>query len=234
MPTIRVNINQTNGRVGRTLPSLLRGQLSQEDWRAFAAKLEHAVKPAIRLRWLFPIVSLGLFLVTLSIFATTFATASASGPSSHSGPPVGPFVVVPILWVVAIVGLFACTHMTSNHISEDLQSICDQASRKYPNLSFHLQEEQYYMGRGGYRTKYYVEIQTSASPMINPSSLPPQDPAVSPMYTPEIDVEAVPIVVAEPEKNLTVVARLERLENLRSHLTGEEYARKRQDILNSL
>jgi len=193
--------------------------------------LEKAAKPAIRFQWLTPAVFLGLFLVTVVIFATTFGTADLSS----SGPPIGPFVVVPVIWVITMGGFFACACGIRSRITEDLHSICERESQKYPNISFHLKEEQYYVHNmhssshgGGYRTNYYIEILIASQ--MTPSFQ--NAPAISPSYI-QPDVEAVPIVAAEPEIS-SVASRLDQLEKVKHHLTAKEYEQKRLDILRSL
>lgn len=222
--TVRVDLPSA-GRVDRTVPALLGKCISSRAWTAFCERLDEAMEPARRARCFFLIVFGGLFLVTILIFALSFAAsfASASSGPGGGGVPIGPFVIVPIIWVATFIGVTAYVYNSSRRLREKLQRICEEETKGYsPHLSFHVKEDQgyYYHHHDhsgyGYRTSLYIEIQINAGTTITADVEAPMATAVA------FEEQEIPVATVPPVES-SVADHMNKLELKKHHLTPEEY-----------
>jgi len=232
--TVRVDLPSA-GRVDRTVPARLRNYISSPSWSSFCEQLDEAMERARRARCFVPIIFGGLFLVTALIFSLSFTAASSTG--MNSGPPIGPFVIVPILWVVTMIVVFVCSMNFNRKVREKLQSICEMETRTYyPRLSFHVKENQvydYYYQRdaSGTRTLLYIEVQINTRATATTTTADVEAPIMAtafPYKEPEI-----PVATTAPVE-LSVADRMDRLEQIKHHLSPDVYEHKKQEILDSI
>lgn len=144
------------------MPVSLEGYMTEREWDHLANRMDSAMLPAGRLQIILPMTMVLWFLVTITIFITTFSTR---GGSQSDGLPIGPFIVVPVLFVVLVAGITVATQLTRNNIQTKALKICRNFSQKHAGtLSFHFKQkphmyhphiEIYY---GGYITQSYLEV----------------------------------------------------------------------------
>jgi len=239
MSTVRVDL--LNGRVDRTLPALLQGHMTDSEWTAFSRKLERVVEPGLRAGRTIPFIFGGLFIVTVIIFAATFATFAKTSPEDGVGsvPPVAVFVFVPILWVVVGVGSIVMVRRRQTEVIDKLQCVCAEESRSYPHLSFHIREEGYvypalhgqYSNTYGYH--YYSRIYLEAQVTPRTTVVPDEEQAV-PVVMAQAVGDEPKVKVVEASAPPSIGVRLDQLDHIKNRLSMEEYERKRQEILDSL
>jgi hypothetical protein len=233
MSTVRVDF--LNGRVDRTMPVILEGHMSDSEWTAFSEKLDRALGPTLRVVRTVPLLFGGLFIVTVIIFATTFATTSLE---DSSGPPIAVFVIViivPILWVVVGIGSIVMMIRMQAEAINKLRCICAEESRIHPCLSFHIKEEGYFphdhVHSGGYHyhSRIYLEVQVTPRTIAAPD----EEQAI-PVVMAQAVGDAPEIKVVEALAPPSVAMRLDQLDQIKHRLSTEEYERKRLEILDSL
>jgi hypothetical protein len=194
--------------------------MSQDAWEIFCENLEAELKVALWGSFFTAFVFLGLFLITIIIFANSYSNFEQYGATAD--PPVGPFVVVPVLFVFIVGGTMCFKAALEYQVRGNLHRICEEESKKYWNLSFHIKEEIFHSyDSNGTRSeqKYHLEIQTGL-------------PATSKAFGKGHSIPAA--LASAPAKALSPTERLEQLEKIKVHLTTEEYKQKKMEILDSV
>jgi hypothetical protein len=188
--------------------------MSQDAWEILCDVLDKELVTARKGQLCLILTPLALFLVSALLIALSFSSRSLLA-----------FIVLPVLWVVTIGGLVLYTRNLGSRIKGNLQHFCEEESRKYSDLSFHIKEivhrtyDRNPTDGSGTRTTWYLEIQIG--------------PPTARIFGVE---QQIPMAIASApvEPIISPAERLEQLDKMKKHLTTEEYERKRWEILDSV
>jgi amino acid permease len=107
--------------------------MSQDAWEIFCENLEAEQPKALFGKFCPAFAFLGFFLITIMIFANSYSNFEQYG--ANADPPVGPFVIVPVLFVAFVGGTMCFKAALEYQVRGNLQRICEDESKKYWNLS---------------------------------------------------------------------------------------------------
>jgi uncharacterized membrane protein len=225
---IRVDIIQ--GKLDRTLPVSLQLYMNQNEWDNLAHEVDEAMTPVLCIQTFIPIAMVLWFLISAAIFAASFASSSLD-----SGLPIGPFVIVPVLFVLLVITIVIVQYGTSDKVQKKMSAICQRFTQRHAGmLSFHLKEETYMLyphndyshGRSHSASRYYLEILIATTTTTT---------AVASVIeaTPWPTESALPSAPIE-SKHLSAAERLAELDEIKHFLSKQEYQDKRRSILDSV
>lgn len=229
-----VQVDVIQGKLDRIMPVSLQSFMNQTEWDDLANKIDRAMAPALRLQIFIPVAMVSWFFLSAIIFGVTFA---ASSPASSGSLPIGPFVVVPALFVVMVIGIVVSTRQASEKVRDKTNAICRHFTEKHAGtLSFHIKQETYVHDSEHHAARCYLEIVTASYnvPMQYASVI-----EVAPIYdsgsasTTKDSKIVLPSAPIEPSKQLSAAERLAELEKMKHLLSKEEYQDKRRSILDS-
>jgi energy-coupling factor transporter transmembrane protein EcfT len=227
---IRVDIIQ--GKLDRTLPVSLQFYMNQNEWDTLAHEVDKAMAPVLCIQTFIPIAMVLWFLTSAAIFAASFASSSLD-----SGLPIGPFVIVPVLFVLLVISIVIVQYGTSDRVQKKMNAICQRFTQQHAGtLSFHLKQETYmvypyyYNSHGWSRSaaRYYLEIliaTTTTTTTTAVASVVEATPWPTERALPSAPIEA---------KHLSAAERLAELDEIKHLLSNQEYQDKRRSILDSV
>jgi uncharacterized membrane protein len=227
---IRVDIIQ--GKLDRTLPVSLQLYMNQNEWDNLAHEVDEAMTPVLCIQTFIPIAMVLWFLISAAIFATSFASSSLD-----SGLPIGPFVIVPVLFVLLVITIVIVQYGTSDKVQKKMSAICQRFTQRHAGtLSFHLKEETYMLyphndyshGRSHSTSRYYLEILIATTTTTTTTAVASVIEA-----TPWPTESALPSAPIE-SKHLSAAERLAELDEIKHFLSKQEYQDKRRSILDSV
>ena len=241
-----VNI-QVDGRpIDRTMPVILRGHMSAEDWTDFCNQHDEVAIPSVSSRSLssfpaFPFVMIFIVaIVTLVISFRREATRDLWNTSFSVGIPIGMFLLMGTLISSSICFMIVTSRESEKFIAA-LKRFCEETSNKQSSLTFHFKSESFITPSGSDRhkirtaDKYYIEV-CIAETTVDASP-------IASYYDPEIAIASAPLHISatkyyEPalamsssEASHSAAERLQELEKIKSLLTEKEYEQKRDDII---
>uniref|UniRef100_A0A7S3L5X5 Uncharacterized protein n=1 Tax=Amphora coffeiformis TaxID=265554 RepID=A0A7S3L5X5_9STRA len=242
MPSTTVRVDMISGKLDRTMPVSLQPYMNPSEWARLAQDMDRATALALRVQTLIPLAMLTWFVISAIVMFSSFYNADMDS----SGPPIGPFVVVPILFAVLVGGIVLVSRITADKVQTATNNICQRYTQRHAGiLSFHIKEDvymvpsSYHHDHHGHRTasRYSLEIVIANDDGTNAAAnhySPPTVYATVMEDSPYNDVENAVVQPSAPPKKELAADRLAELERIKHLLTPKEYQEKRQSILDSI
>lgn len=228
MTTMRIDFKSGEGDDGRvlamvidrTFPAGLNGLMSTNTWNNFCDQVDTANEPlnkAFKMTMKRPLLFFGVPIVA---FAIMLVLAIFVNPLLAVGLFGGLFV---LLAGVAFF-TFSSKFKVVLEARKELESVCENTSKQYSDISFHVRNERTWNGHNRRSTLItYIEVITS-------NNTGPSDQAFDSTYS------AFPIGVgaASAANGKSAAERLTELETVKDIISTEEYERKKQAILSDI
>lgn len=239
MPSSRIELSHGRGGIcggsgiDRTKPAVLEPYMNNKDWEEFCQKVDVALEPtnlATRIsRGTFCATFLIFFIVLiLSVVRTKTCFDNHSGYNSRGPNDCGPdsaLFVLPVVMIFVSTAAFCVSAVVATVVQREIQRICQDASRRQPQLSFHVRYERHYYRRDRRSsTTQYIEVSMDGN---NPPDTTVSTRTVIPMG------DAVPIASAVVTDG-SPAERLAELEKMKHLITPKEFETKRAEILASV
>lgn len=224
--------------------------MSSSAWTSFCDKVDDELMPLDKIKRLSRIGTVAFFLLFIVFMIAPFTWLASSGSSSDpwDQPSFGgfwAFLVGPLVLMAGMIGLSCFAAQRARNALKGVEGVCEDISKQYSALSFHVRFEYMVYGRhGGYNnynnnnnihhgrstiTTNYIEVNIAdaeaqiAVPTFGESAT-----------TTTVMPSAPPIVTATLAGKKTAADRLRDLDEMRDMLSREEYDRKRKEILDSV
>uniref|UniRef100_A0A7S2E7T8 Uncharacterized protein n=1 Tax=Trieres chinensis TaxID=1514140 RepID=A0A7S2E7T8_TRICV len=229
---------QQSIQVSRTQPAILNEHISTFAWNQFCDKIDQELHPMNKIRKVAGLMSCTCFAVfIIAPLATMISTFASTDPFSGRQPNIIAFILGPLIAMVGLIATQVIAMKKANQVIEGVKRVCDEVSKQQPRLSFHVRFERHYYhrqhdNRTGSHTTNYIEVIVAGGGAV---PLGTADMSALPYATNVTSNLGVPVVtssVAVPDRS--PAERLANLEEMKPHLSEQEYAAKRNDILNSV
>mmetsp|Transcript_34717 Transcript_34717/g.75984 ORF Transcript_34717/g.75984 Transcript_34717/m.75984 type:complete len:250 (+) Transcript_34717:92-841(+) len=228
-------------RISRVQPAAMANYMSSAAWTSFCDKVDDALKPLDQVRRISRLTFVAFFALFLVFMILPILTISSDPSSGMNFPFIG-FIIGPLLLMAGMIGMQCYAKQKSTNALKGLEAVCEDISKQYSQLSFHVRFDYILYGRygGGYHgnqyhrnngphtmTTNYIEVSVadveaaSAVPTYGDGGL--GAPSAPPLVTASL---------AGEEKS--AAERLRDLDEIRGMLSQEEYDRKRKEILDSV
>ena len=211
------NVNEV--KICRSYPDILNDIMSEGEWIRFCEVIDRKlelVQEANKTYALFTKMMSAFFLIM--VIAAFVANALSFGDLILAPVSFACFLVVGFL-------LYRGSMKLSSAINQ-LSSVCDEWTSKLPGVSFHIRDATELNGSRNRRPltrKIYLEVETSTSNVQAKTDI--ESVAT---FSPLSPSNLLP--TTRPEQK-TAVERLMELDEMKPHLTNEEYEKKRSEIL---
>lgn len=239
MPSARVEINDYNLRVDPTMPAIMKGRVAESEWKFFCEQVDEHLQGLKNIKKCFYIY-VG---IVVAGFLLTMVGIVLSFQMSPFGSTAFVLFLIPLGLMIGLI-IFACfLAKTANSTYEEVQRVCEEASKKQTLVSYHLRKDVVISGSGDHSNTHrnsYIEISISDTPIhqgtttTNAYATPGSSSAYTTMTAPSpySSSAASPYVSNYASSSATSTeSRLRDLENIKHLLTSEEYRDKRADIL---
>eukprot|EP00536_Pseudo-nitzschia_multiseries_P009172 jgi/Psemu1/325526/estExt_fgenesh1_pg.C_2510009 len=164
---ISVSINGTFG-IDRAMPSMLVGQITEVQWTQFCDRVDDSLVPLNKYGKLLCLASMIVFLGFAGAFAFSFLSTESSTTTNQSidntiDDDVGGLpnqhitllmFVVPGVLMTGMMGLGIYMAKKRRHCIGQIKTICEDISRQYQSLSFHLRDDNIFVSSGSGGTMY--------------------------------------------------------------------------------
>eukprot|EP00563_Minutocellus_polymorphus_P018020 CAMPEP_0197718488 /NCGR_PEP_ID=MMETSP1434-20131217/2627_1 /TAXON_ID=265543 /ORGANISM="Minutocellus polymorphus, Strain CCMP3303" /LENGTH=250 /DNA_ID=CAMNT_0043303151 /DNA_START=27 /DNA_END=779 /DNA_ORIENTATION=+ len=228
-------------RLSRTQPAALSSHMSTTAWNSFCDQIDAALQSLDKVKHIARVGTFVFFAGFLCFMVLPFVSMAASDPWSgggSSGPTFLIFLLGPLILMVGMMGTQCWAASRGRAAMREVEAVCEDISKQYSALSFHVRFEyivygryggsNYYAGnnhnyhhRGGStHTTNYIEVNIADVESRGDMGIASAPPLVTAS------------VVRGTEKS--AAERLGDLDNIRGMLSEEEYERKRKEILDSL
>ena len=226
-------------RVSRVQPAPLSQHMSSTAWNSFCDQIDKALEPLDKIKHIARIATFVFIAGFLCFMIIPFVSFATSDPwsGSSTGPTFLLFLIGPLILMGGMVATQCFAASRGRAAMREVEAVCEDISKQYSALSFHVRFEYFvYRRYGGYNsygnnhtTYHHGGTSTHTTNFIEVNIA---------------DVEArgdMGIASAPPLVTASVVGgaertaeRLAELDNIRGMLSDEEYDRKRKEILDSL
>lgn len=236
-------------------PPMLAGYVPPNEWEDFVLKLDKALEPAQAAKDLsFKLMVFALVMIILMFIWTCVQFSTFSLTSSTSDDRWWIFFCI-IGGLAIFVPLFIGLKMkkVTLEVKNVIKRICDEASNKYPQMSFQISFETVLIsgggGRGrepGFKTFNYIGVNMAPSALPQ-QPVPGQFPGIPlPMMAAGGVYGGMPAMVVPPPASApdasvastgeakSAVERLKELEAIKKMISEEDYQKKKAQILDCL
>lgn len=229
-------------RLSRTQPAALSQQMSTTAWNSFCDQIDAALEPLDKVKHIARVGTFVFFAGFLCFMVLPFVSFATSDPwsgGSSSSPTFLLFLVGPLILMVGLMGTQCWAASRGRAAMREVEAVCEDISKQYSALSFHVRFQYIVYGRYGGSTYYagnnhnhhhhrgtsthttnYIEVNIADVESRGDMGIASAPPLVTAS------------LVGGTEKS--AAERLSELDNIRGMLSEEEYERKRKEILDSL
>jgi len=128
-------------KVSRTMPAILSGRITSDDWSILCDDLDEALKPSSgvkKLTYAWNAVVPLVFIIFLMFGFLGFASASASANENISSFNWSYIVIVVLIIVLGNLCVVCIKAVKKNKIQKKLVAVCEKTSASHPGISFHV------------------------------------------------------------------------------------------------
>lgn len=139
-------------KIERPFPGILNGQISESEWTSFCDRVDHKLERLADFKRKAKKM-IFICLVSLIILSVLFVVLPVPGGLSSL------YIYIPVSIIVyAILYFYIISPMNrkGNEALNDLKQVCDDETKKIPNVSFHLREARQYTSGGNGESQMYV------------------------------------------------------------------------------
>jgi len=225
-------------RLSRTQPAALSPHMSGTAWTSFCDQIDIALEPLDKVKHIARVGTFAFLAGFLCFMIIPFVGLATSDPWSggSTSPTFLIFLLGPLILMIGMMGTQCWAASRGRAAMREVEAVCEDISKQYSALSFHVRFEYIVYGRyGGYnhysnshnyrstnthtRTTNYIEVNVADVESRGDMGIASAPPLVT-------------ASVLGTEKS--AAERLVELDNIRGMLSDEEYDRKRKEILDSL
>ena len=231
-------------RVSRVEPAALSQHMSSTAWNSFADQIDAALEPLDKIKHIARVATFVFIAGFLCFMILPFVSFATSDPwsGSSTGPTFLLFLIGPLILMGGMVATQCFAASRGRAAMREVEAVCEDISKQYSALSFHVRFEYFvYRRYGGYNsygnnhTTYHhggTSSYTTNYIEVNIADVEARGVTRGDMGIASAPPLITASVVGGAERS--AAERLAELDNIRGMLSDEEYDRKRKEILDSL
>jgi len=231
---------------------MLAGYLPQDEWEKFLDKLDIDLEPAQAIKALTYKLVIGALVFVVLLFVWGAIAYTNFDYSDWNSDNFYIFFFI-AFGIAVLVPLFSRVKISkvANAVKNKMKRTCDEYSNEYPLLAFQIKFDSVLIGGGGgdrgdhqYKTFNYIGIEMAPNAVptapvagqftgIPMMGMGPGGTGIG-IMTPGVVTGPAPAPPADTGDGKSAAVRLQELNQLKELLSEEEYAEKKQQILDSV